>query len=94
MQQTIKDMAEAYEHKQSKNIAELSEVLVSSIVVEETNTEFPYHYITIDGERYRVPNKVFMDLKLILEKKPTLTKFSVSRSGTGINTKYTVIPLE
>lgn len=93
-QTTIKDVAENYEHKMTKNIAELDEVTMDSVVIEEENTEFPYHYILYKGERYRIPNKVFMDLKLILEKKPTLRSFTVTKKGTGINTQYAVIPLD
>ena len=50
--------------------------------------------MSLDGEDYRVPGKVLGDLKAILEKKPTLKKFAVSKKGTGIQTSYTVIPLD
>jgi hypothetical protein len=36
---------------------------------------------------------VIADLKAILEKNPTMQKFSVSKKGTGLQTRYTVIPL-
>lgn len=96
---TIKDEAKTYESKQTKNIAELKEVTLDTAIFEEkakdsNGVDFIYNYIEVDKERYRVPNKILSDLKAILEKKPTLTKFSVTKSGTGLNTKYTVIPLD
>jgi len=33
-------------------------------------------------------------LKAILEKKPDLKTFSVSKKGQGMNTVYTVIPMD
>jgi len=50
--------------------------------------------LEIDGVRFRVPLKVFGDLKAIMEVNPNMKKFKVSKKGAGINTKYTVIPLE
>jgi hypothetical protein len=96
---SIKESAKNYESKQTKNIAELQSVSVDLAVLEGTGKdkdqkEFKYRYIEVDGEEYRVPDQVLKDLKAILEKKPTLKTFSVSKQGQGFNTKYTVIPLD
>jgi hypothetical protein len=97
---TLNDFAKAYTPEATKNISDLKEVDVS---LELQNREaqdkdgntFKYKVIVVNGEEYRVPNSVIGSLKAILEKKPTLKKFSVARQGkTKEDTKYTVIPLD
>lgn len=96
---TLKEEAQAYTPKQTKNIADLPEVSVDFQLKDGKGTdsdgkEFTYKFVEVNGEEYRIPGKVLGDLKAILAKKPTLKKFSVSRKGTGFNTQYTVIPLD
>lgn len=96
---SLKDEAKAYTPTQTKNIADLKEVSVELHLEDrkgknKDNETFEYKVIVVDGEDYRVPGKVLGDLKSILEKKPTLKTFSVSKKGTGLNTQYTVIPLD
>ncbi len=54
---------------------------------------FKYKVVVVDGVDYRVPNSVIGNLKAILEKKPDLKDFSVSKTGANLETRYTVIPL-
>lgn len=97
---TLKDYAKAYEPKQTKNIADLKEVVLTGLElhdrtgVNSEGKEFEYKVIIVDDDEYRIPNTVIADLKAILEKKPSLTKFSVTKKGQGFNTEYTVIPLD
>lgn len=96
---SIKDSAKGYIPKATKNIAELQSVSVDLAVFEgkgkdKDNNEYSYNYIEVAGENYRIPDKVLADLKAILERKPTLRTFNVSKKGTGLNTQYTVIPLD
>lgn len=96
---SLKDEARAYQPKHTKNIADLKEVSVELNLedrsgVDSENKTFEYKVVVVDGEDYRVPGKVIGDLKAILEKKPTLKTFSVSKKGMGLNTVYTVIPME
>lgn len=95
---TLKEEAEAYTPPQTKNIADLEVVSVEMNLedregINSVGKEFKYKVIVVDGEEYRVPGKVIGDLKAILEKKPKLTSFSVSKKGSGLGTQYTVIPL-
>lgn len=95
---TIKQEAQAYEPKQTHNIADLKVVDVSMNIEDREGKDakgevFKYKAVIIDGEEYRIPGKVLGDLKAILEKKPDLKQFSVTKKGTGTNTTYTVIPL-
>jgi len=96
------DEAKAYMPKRTKNIADLEEV---SVDIETEDDEFEVtddegkpkmikqKVAIIDGERYRVPNSVLNQLKVMLEDNPQMKKFKVKKSGQGLNTEYVVIPI-
>lgn len=94
----LKDTAQAYEPPQTLNIADLEVVSVEFDVKTETgknkdDEEFTYNYIEVEGSKYRVPNSVLTELKTIIEEQPNLKKFRVKKTGSGLQTRYTVIPL-
>jgi|TARA_R100000750_G_scaffold54814_1_gene40647 hypothetical protein len=90
----LKDEAKIHEARAKiKNISDLQSVETDLAVFEETNVEYPYKYIELNNERYRVPASVLASLKVILEENPNLKKIKVKKSGEGMNTEYTVIPL-
>ena len=95
----LKEEAQAYESTATKNISELPTVSTTDLDVQErtgTNDEgkeFSYKYITIEGFDYRVPASVLKSLKAILEENPNLKTFKVKKTGAGMTTEYTVIPL-
>ena len=94
----LKETVLAYEPPQTLNVADLEVVPIDVEVHEETGKnkegeDFTYNYIEVDGKRYRVPNSVLTELKTILEEQPNLTKFRVKKTGAGLQTRYTVIPL-
>lgn len=97
---TLSEFAKTYTPATTKNIADLKEVDVNLQLedregMDKKNNAFKYKVIVVNGEDYRVPSSVIGNLKVILEKKPTLKKFSVAKQGTTKDdTKYTVIPLE
>ena|SRR5688572_15297206 len=96
---SIKESALAYEPKQTLNIADLPKVSVDLPLMEQHGTNkdgvpFSYFYVEFNGEEYRVPNGVRRDLKNIFEKKPEMKFFSVTKKGTGLNTSYTVVPMD
>mgnify|MGYP007071608095 CR=1 FL=1 len=99
----IGDYAKDYVSESTKNISDLKEVPTD---VELEDDEFEVKdkqtgktevvkqkIITLNNEKYRVPNSVFKQLKVILEDNPNLKKFKVKKSGTGMETSYQVIPL-
>ena len=96
---TIKDKANQYEPPTTKNISEL-EKIPTDIAVEEREfnrqdgSSFKVDVITIGGEDYRLPTSVLKTLKEILKEKPELKEFKVSKTGEGLKTVYTVIPLD
>lgn len=94
----LRQEAEQYEPPTTKNIADLEEVPVDLDISEKTATndkeeQFKYKFFEIEGEEYRVPATVLKQLKEILAEKPDLEKFKVKKTGQGLNTSYTVIPL-
>ncbi len=98
---TIKEEAQNYESEQTKNIADLDKVSVDLNIEPElrkgTNNdgkEFKYKVTIVDGEEYRVPNSVLKNLKVILKAKPDLKTFKVVKTGEGMNTSYTVVPID
>ena len=99
MATSMREHAKNYQPKTIKNITDLKTVLIDLVLFEEkgidknTQEEYTYKYIEVEGEKYRVPDTVLKDLKSILEKKPDLKSIAVVKQGEGRNTKYTVIPL-
>ena len=101
------DEANAYEQKQTRNISDLDEVSVELEVKDdsftfkerdkETGNEnektVNQKVIVVDGEKYRVPVSVLMQLKAHLEDNPNLKKFKVKKTGEGLKTEYVVIPI-
>ena len=95
---SIKDFAKAFEPQQMKNIADLETVEANTEIKRETrkdqsNEEYNVMFIVKDGEEYRVPPSVVSQLKAVIEAKPDLTTFKVTKSGQGMGTKYQVISL-
>lgn len=98
-QKSLKDTALAYESKSVGNIADLPKVSTDLKVEERESTNdegktFQYKVIVVDGQEYRVPSSVLKSLKAILDDNPDLQEFKVKKSGAGMNTEYTVIPLK
>lgn len=96
---SFKKTAQAYEPQKLKNIADLDAVSIEQEVKKETrknkdNEDYQVSFVVVDNEEYRVPNSVLEQLKAILEEKPELKTFKVSKKGEGLNTSYTVIQLE
>ena len=98
MQKTLKTEAQAYESHSVGNIADLAKVSTDLQVEdrEGTNDEgkvFQYKVVIIEGQEYRVPASVLKSLKAILEDNSDLKTFKVKKTGQGLATEYTVIPL-
>ena len=95
---TLKSEAQAYESHSVGNISDLPKVSTALVIEdrEGTNDEgkiFQYRVIIVDGQEYRVPNSVLKSLKAILEDNSNLAFFKVKKTGQGLATEYTVIPL-
>ena len=97
---SIKEVAQAYTPQHTMNISELPEVNIETMQLEDRQgidakgDSFDYKVTIVNEIEYRVPGSVIGAIKGILDKKPTLKRISVSKTGDGLNTRYTVIPLE
>ena len=96
---SLKESAKAFQPKQTLNVADLEAVSVESKVEARTGTDkeghdFAYQVVIVGGNEYRVPSSVLADIKTLIEAKPTLKTVKVIKKGTGMATKYSVIPME
>lgn len=96
---SLKEEAETYVAKKTKNIADLDIVPVNLDVEEETGTdkegkEFTYKYIKVNEENFRVPNTVLDDLKTMILENPTIEFIKVIKEGEGLGTRYKVVQKE
>jgi hypothetical protein len=99
---SLKSAAAAFVPK--KNISDLKEISVDVEILsrvakaknKQTGAEEEYveEYITVGGVDYRIPQSVKEGIKMVLEKKPNLKTFAVAKSGSGLQTKYQVVPLD
>ena len=99
MTKTLRDEAKAHEPKTTKNIADLNAVSLDMVIEDRKGKDkndkpFDYKVAIVDGVDYRVPATVLNDIKTIMETKPTLKTVKVVKKGQGMNTEYTVVPLE
>ncbi len=96
---SLKEFAKTYESPQLMgNIADLEVVRTDVEIKEETRKnregeDYHVSYITVEDKEYRIPATVIEQLKAILQAKSDLTTFKVSKTGTGMGTKYQVISL-
>lgn len=96
---TLKDAANTYTPKTVKNISDLKTVSVDLNILnivekDKDGVDYSYNYIEVNNEKYRVPATVLSQLKAILNVKPNLRTFAVTKQGEGKNTKYQVISLD
>lgn len=95
----IRQSANDYVKKSTKNISELAEIPVDGIEVKEEEginsdgKNFSYKYIEVEGERYRIPATVIEQLQTLLDENPAIKKFKVKKKGEGLQTSYQVIAL-
>jgi hypothetical protein len=92
------DEANKYVSPKAKNISEAGIFNGKELeMVVETHTDdqgkqFKVNIVSINGEKYRVPNTVLEGIKNTIKARPSVTMFSVTKTGTGkTDTKYQVI---
>lgn len=96
---SLKDEAQAYEPKQTLNIADLDKVDISLPIEDRSGTDsegkpFDYKVLVVSSHEYRVPNTVLEEIKKILELKPDVKFVKVTKTGSGLATRYSVKVLE
>lgn len=94
----LKQTSQEYIPPQSTNISELEKLPLNCTLEDAEATAkdgkvFKYKYTQIDGVKYRVPGTVIGQIKQILKEYPNINHVTVNKSGTGMDTKYMVIPI-
>lgn len=92
---TLREEAQAYQPKQTLNIADLDRVDLSFPIENRTGTdkegkEFKYKVMVVNEIEYRTPWTVLEEIKKMLKLKPELTHVKVNQTGSGLNTRYSV----
>jgi hypothetical protein len=95
---SLKQEALNFVSKQTKNVAELPQVAVDSELMtghgtDDQNKTFEYKYLEFNGVEYRVPGVVIGQIKDLVEMNPNLKFVKVKRTGEGLKTRYTVMPM-
>lgn len=94
---TIAETANEYVPSETKNISDLDCVSVKCEIEkrtykEGTQDEFTVNVIIVDEILYRIPNSVISQIKALSEDE-YFENFKVLKTGTGMQTKYTVKPI-
>jgi len=92
---SLKEIAESYVTKQTLNVADLDKVFLNLPMEDRTGTdsenrEFQYKVIVINNQEYRVPNTVIEEIQKIIKLRPDTKAVKVSKTGTGLKTRYSV----
>ena len=98
-QKTLKEESEAYEPKKTLNIADLDKVDLNWVMEDRVGTatdgkDFEYKVMIVNSLEYRVPVSVLEEIKKMLDLKPDLKFIKVTKSGSGLGTKYDVKKVE
>ncbi len=91
----LKEEAQEYVPKQTLNIADLDRVDISLPIEGRTGTDgegkdFSYKVMIANTLEYRVPNSVLEEIQKILKLKSDVGFVNVTKSGSGLATKYKV----
>ena len=94
-QRTLREEAKEYSPRQTLNVADLDKVDLSfpiedRIGTDNENKEFKYKVLVMNEQEYRIPNTVIEEIQKIIKLKPETKSVKVTKSGTGLNTRYHV----
>ena len=93
--ESLKDAAKSYVTKQTLNVADLDRVDLSWPIEDRSGMdlegrEFKYKVVVFNDLEYRIPNTVIEEIQKIIKLKPETKAVKVSKSGAGLNTRYSV----
>lgn len=96
---TLKESATDYVPKQTLNIADMDRTELHWPVEDRTGTDsegknFSYKVMIANELEYRVPVTVLEEIQKMLKLKPELKAVNVTKTGSGLNTRYAVNALE
>jgi len=93
----LREAAERHEQKVTKNIVDLECLDINAEVQPRESTDkagklYKYNVTVIDGIEYRIPGSVLGQIKELLKKLPNTQFITVTKAGTGLATRYNVMP--
>ena len=93
--ESLQEAAKVYIPKQTLNVADLDRVDLSWPIENRTGTddenkEFKYKVVVFNEKEYRIPNTVIEEIQKIIKIKGEAKAVKVSKTGTGLNTRYFV----
>ena len=99
MTTNIKQAALGYVPDTMLHCADLPKISVNLVLDTVTKTnqkgeDYVVNYFESEGKKYAVPNKVLELIQAILQLKADVQYVNVTRTGTGLATKYKVFPVE
>ncbi len=91
----LKETATDYVPKQTHNIADLDRVDLTLPIQDRTGTDsegkdFSYKVLVIGEQEFRTPNSVVEEIQKILKLKPEVGFVNVTKTGSGLSTRYSV----
>ena len=103
-QLTLKDLAQQEKPRVFKKIEDFEAININNEISERTcmtkeGKEFTikelslYNKDTDEVDRVRIPQTVIWGLQALLRHDPNLKYFRVIKTGEGMNTRYTVLPV-
>jgi len=96
---SIEEAAKNFKTAKMSIISDVVSVPVNTFIYREDVAErngqeaYSFYYAIIGGTSYRVPKSVLFQLREILEAGTQFSNFHVQKTGEGLKTQYTVIPL-
>ena len=92
---TLKEEASNYQAPSLLNIADLEKIPLDLAVedrdgMDKDNKPFKYKVAILNGNEYRVPNPVLEQIQMIVKLKPECKFIAVSKTGSGVATRYNV----
>jgi len=91
-QNTLGEVADNYSTK-LKSVADLELVTDDMEIKEDLEAQYPFKYVEVNGEKYKMPNSVLETIRDIRLEDSSKKAFKVNKTGEGIKTKYSVIAL-
>lgn len=94
---TLRQESATYESKETKNISEAGifsiDLPLEKVTYKEgTEEEFTVNEMQIEGQFFRVPDSVLIQIKALIQDNPELKQVKVLKTGSGMSTKYQVVP--
>lgn len=97
---SLRNVAQNFESREFAGIETLERIVIDDITLyekefnKEDGSTFSNEMFLLDDVEYRMPKSVIAGIQAVLKVEPDTQAFRVVKSGVGMNTKYTVVPVQ